>query len=392
VFVTIGCDIIGTDNDIVCDTITGNIVNHESKWLYTHARRRHDLLRIDHLIKLHGREIDVQPPKAYVVAFKQLGCSQTTHINWQKSMSSQSFKKWISEIARDLERASKDLDRDYYIETFRPTEWVLNQLQRPAIDTKMLAELTTKEKNPTTLSIILTFSPLEDKLAQDITYNRFSSRTGRLIITSGPQILTLKKDYRKLIKSRYNNGKIIKFDYRSFEARLAMSIAGMNPTDVDVYESLRQTIFNNKLVRDQAKIATLSALFGIGPKELAKRLNVNISTAKNVIEFIKKKFAFNETVATLTTQLQKTGKILNHYGRPVSVNSKSLGTVYNTLIQSTGVDAALLGFKQILCKMKDMHKKSVPLFVLHDALLIDIENPTNDDIDTLAKSGEAIPG
>ena len=57
----------------------------------------------------------------------------------------------------------------------------------------------------------------------------------------------------------------------------------------------------------------------------------------------------------------------NLYGRKLVVDDERLKLPY--FVQSTAVDVALTGFSKILSRFAEM----VPLFVIHDALVVDAE-------------------
>ena len=70
------------------------------------------------------------------------------------------------------------------------------------------------------------------------------------------------------------------------------------------------------------------------------------------------------------------------------MDPEAKNTLVNTYVQSTGVDVAMMGFNQVL---KQLGTDGVrPLFVLHDALILDVRNDRLPDVESV--SSVAVPG
>mgnify|MGYP005652731961 FL=1 len=63
--------------------------------------------------------------------------------------------------------------------------------------------------------------------------------------------------------------------------------------------------------------------------------------------------------------------IHNYFGRVLQADDKASHVLYNNLIQSTGVDVAMAGFRWILNELND--SGIVPIFLLHDAIIVDVD-------------------
>lgn len=75
------------------------------------------------------------------------------------------------------------------------------------------------------------------------------------------------------------------------------------------------------------------------------------------------------------------GRIINRFGRPLQVDPEAKNLFVNTYVQSTGVDVAMIGFNSIIEKLG---KEGVrPLFVLHDALILDVKSDRKGDIEKI---------
>ena len=75
------------------------------------------------------------------------------------------------------------------------------------------------------------------------------------------------------------------------------------------------------------------------------------------------------------------------FGRTVQLRDNS--NLLNYFLQSSAVDVAMLGFAQIIEKIKVFNV--LPIFVIHDALLLDCAGGDVQDVISLIKDGVGIP-
>ena len=74
--------------------------------------------------------------------------------------------------------------------------------------------------------------------------------------------------------------------------------------------------------------------------------------------------------------------ILSFYGRYLDTRDAKPYMLLNYFTQSTAVDVALYGFRNFLRVIRG-NQSIVPLFILHDALVLDVHNSTLDQLNTL---------
>jgi hypothetical protein len=98
------------------------------------------------------------------------------------------------------------------------------------------------------------------KKYQHVDYNLFGTVTGRL--TTCPNsfpILTLKKEFRKLLKP--HNDWFISLDYNGAEIRTFLELSGMEQPDGDIHEWNAHNIFDQKHDRETAKTLFFTWLY-----------------------------------------------------------------------------------------------------------------------------------
>lgn len=239
-------------------------------------------------------------------------------------------------------------------------------------------------------------------------YVRFNTRTGRMTRLSGPNILLLKKNYRKYILSNFNHGELWSFDYSSIEPRILLIIKKLiksNNIDIsilldilygnlprhkvihhvthdivddipeDIYSKFIKDLNLNNIPREIAKNAILSSIYGQNKDITAKNIRNYVKQPYDFLNIINDYFGINDLFRILLKEFEKSNKkqIKSFYGRPIFCDENSLIKLVNYYIQATAVDAALSGFKKIINNLKNKKEYSViPLFCIHDALILDI--------------------
>ena len=172
-----------------------------------------------------------------------------------------------------------------------------------------------------------------------IRYDRAGTKTGRLVVKSGPNVLTMKSEHRNITK-----GKSI--DFSSMEPRLLLALIGKT-VDGDLYDWAAKEL---KIDGDRTyiKVSIISSMYG-----------------SRVVPEISKLFALDEWVSQLESDVSD-GWIENYFGRPLYVKDVYGRKLLALWLQSTAVDAALLGFPNLVKENKDI----IPHWVIHDGLII----------------------
>lgn len=324
----------------------------------------HDLLKIINEEKLL---LSLEIPSKWKKAWDTLYTNNTP--NWRKFVGENLFDQWIDSIKFYLEKSVKRIVQfsDYYTKCLVRCRNFLDNLKQTKINTDLY-------KNISFLSVpsVYSFEPDHNEFAKKPKYSLSSTKTGRLTIIGGPNILTLTKEYRKLLKSRFKNGKILYCDIGQFETRVAMSYFAKMPQFVDdIYSDVVKHCSIN-IDRDHAKKIVISLLFGMHTSSIKKDLNLSASDAVMIVDSIKKYLGLRKLEKWIKDNRVdwQDKKLYNAFGRPISITEKNTPFV-NYYVQSTAVDLAVLSFKKIVSKFDK--EKVIPLFVQHDALIIDVD-------------------
>jgi hypothetical protein len=217
-----------------------------------------------------------------------------------------------------------------------------------------------------------------DRLA----YSHSSTVTGRTIISSGMNLMTMKKSDRAFLTSKYENGAIIEIDIKSLEPRLYLSlIKDINVEDA--YTFLLTDILgypNGSIDRDKIKLAFISLLYGASVNKIKSMTGLE---TKDIIK-IKSYLSVSELINKITTEFEQNGYFKNAYGRKIY----SINAPVNYYIQSTAADYACILYESLL---EQLPRKGVDLIgVIHDAIILDCSKENIDEISSVTYCNEDI--
>ena len=210
-------------------------------------------------------------------------------------------------------------------------------------------------------------------------YDNHSSSTGRMSIVSGPRILTLPKEQRKKIASRWKDGVILEIDFNALEARVLSWMAGNEQAEGDLYETIGRRSGLTGISRGVIKEATLAAIYGMSRRNFALRYQ-DMPDAIDVYEKVRKTMKVNE----LDRDLAGKKAFTNAFGRPLEQTSARI----SHYVQSSAVDVACHGFSSLIASIDPA--SAVPIFLIHDAIILDVKRDYINAIEDACKYGLAI--
>ena len=281
-----------------------------------------------------------------------------------------------------LENESKlnKLDEKNYIEIFYKQEEFLNKLSNSKIDVKVLKYFLNNEENLSVKDSINSFYPDNNGFSKKVVYNRFNTKTGRLTIKSGPKILNLPAKYRSIITSRFGvEGSIVELDFKSVEPRIFKKVLNEEVPE-DIYSHI-QSIIDEPVDASVIKKTIISVLYGAS--SLGQNSNISFSTWEKVNKAVLEYFNLNKMLK-ISSEV-KNERRYNYYGRPINNLDSSNNVIINNYIQSTAADFFLIAFDNILKTLGN--ENCIPLFVLHDAFILDVHNDELNKVQNYIKQG-----
>ena len=321
--------------------------------------------------------LDVVPPAPFLNQMSVFsGSLGGVNVPWQKVMPARAHQAFIKKLVDETVVALEQASTDYYRSVWVHGNGIFRALKRCAIDRSTWDALVAAGLG--NVPAIRSFEPNKDGLASSIVYDRLKTLTGRLTVHAGPQILTLKREHRRMLRSVYGEkGSIYAYDFAALEARILLYEYGRKCEELDLYGMIAKELgYDRKAVKG----AVIAKLYGMNDWALGKHLGIE---GKELHAFLRKfdaHFSVEDLLKRVKAQFVATGKVVNRYGRQVTVDEPLDNIFISYYGQSTGVDVAMLGFKQVVDILAKKVPRARPVFLLHDAIFIDAHN---DDLSLL---------
>lgn len=286
---------------------------------------------LEEIGKIFGQKIEPLVPENYMNSARRLSVVPP----WSLYIGNKKFKMMVQDYVSQYENLIKTIDESmvdvhanisYFIENLMPANYDLSLLseQHSHID-----------------SHVKPF--LKNKVLQKPTYTRNKTRTGRLSVVKGPNVLTMHSSLRKGVKNGFC------CDFVSIEPNVLLVSQGREPR-VDIYEHMRTELFSEDTSRAKVKIATMAALYGTGRTD---------KFASKVSDY----FNLTKVIKELESQVFD-DKIINLYGRVINLDGARDKHLLALWLQSSAADAAILGFYNF-SKLVSI----VPHWIIHDGLI-----------------------
>jgi len=382
--------IIGANRHLVVEVTSGENVYQwkneipDNAWIVGDQQHK---FSIEEAAKLFQRSVPSIAPDEHIKAFSEVSDDMDNQvIPWQWMLSSDEFKMRLNNTVEAASEAICCLEDSNYMKTYLEGREVLQKLISASVSTDKLNKYVDETTSgPSTISALKSFTPNEAGWAPLPQYSQTSTSTGRLIVKKGPSILTLPAKYRDLIKTRHRTGRIVQIDFVSLEPRVAKYLSG-DPAPDDIYRDMCQELFDGDLDRKTVKLATLSALYGVSSKKMETLLGPG-RNPNHVIRRVRRYFGLDRIEAELKSKMLSRGNIDNALGRPLFPNTSSSHVLVSHHIQSTAVDIALCGFRQLLQNFEAHGVDVSPLYLIHDALIIDVEEEQINSVKSIVSEG-----
>jgi hypothetical protein len=353
--------------------------------------------KLEEFCRLYGVDLPTWPPKNFQRVLSQVAPEYNHNdFEWWNMMGVKRYMLELQHMAQTFEQSVSEYNMQYWHDVYnRYLQKLFYDMHSCCIDTN-LYEKYKSEATASQMEILETFKPNGRGYASPAYYSGTETRTGRLKVIEGPNILHLKKEYRNIIVSSHGDkGKIVYLDYSSLEPRILLCVS--NPSLIgslpqDIYSKMLADLnLSEKIPRTVAKTAILSALYGQKEENTIKTLSNYIGSAEDFLNLVNDYFGIEKLKEKLAGDLLKTGGryILNYYGRPIFCEDTKPYALLNYYVQSTAVDVALLGFTNIINRLneKGLSDKIRPIFILHDALFLDIHEDAYHVISKIEKLG-----
>lgn len=372
-------DVLGTDQHLVVSagTFSWSAKVPRATWHCSGACKEDSDWCLDTALRLGHVSVPLAPPDRFVRSLSFVSSSMgDVSPPWHRLMPVREHLGFTKRLVEGLVVAMDNAALDYYRAVWVPANAVVRSLQQAAVDRGAWQALI--DSGEGNVAATRSFEPGLDGLAQPVVYDRFKTLTGRLTVASGPQILTLKREHRRMMSSAYGKqGGIYALDFAALEARILLYELGRRCDDVDLYGTIAKELGRD---RKAIKGAVISELYGSSKWALGKHLGMEGKELDGFVRTVKAYFNTRQLLDRVKQQFVATGRVVNRYGRQVVVDEPLDNIFVSYYGQSTGVDVTMLGFKQVVDRLERTAPRVRPVFLLHDSILLDVHD---DDLEAV---------
>ena len=331
---------------------------------------------VEALMETAGRPAPCPIPDEYLASMEGIARGQ---IPWPLIIPSGIIGEHIRMISMQVDDAIDKLGN--YAEVLTEGRRILCKLQQSKIDISALRSC----QEASTIGSIDSFEPGSNLTCDPPIYSH-ATATGRLIVKEGPKILTIQKEHRRVLSSRFPGGKMMQIDFVSLEPRVLRLLRACE-APVDLYTDILSRV-GGDVSRRQVKVAVLRSLYGSSKAGIREEVG---AIGPKLIREVEDYFGLKALQEKLHQQLRTKGHIKSHWGRPLREATDN-HLLVSHFTQSTAVDVSLLGFGQLTDRIIAEDLDVIPCFVLHDALLLDTAPQHMERLGQIAAAGIDIDG
>lgn len=211
-------------------------------------------------------------------------------------------------------------------------------------------------------------------------YSNKRTITGRINCTDkkfNPQLLPKNSEIRNQIISEFKNGKIVLFDFISFETKLSVYLT-KDETFIDKLKNSDLHIETSKIIFSKDEISSNerkvgkqinhAIIYGVGNDKLKSILLENKLSIKLIDKIKKFLDPIIQNSKKVSDSFKKSGYIINPYNTIIYPNKE--WAVYNNYVQSIAADIVVDKLFKIRELLKD--KKSNFMYQVYDSFIFDM--------------------
>jgi hypothetical protein len=305
--------VLGSQQDLFVNGQNISLVDNvpDDAWLVSTEINQQSHRCANTALFLAGKEIvNLLPPSKFVKSIKT--CGFTGNIPWIKMIPPRAYKSWIKELVSEVSGKLRQHNIKYFCDVWVPSMYLFDSLKPAKISKNRYASIGH-------LNNVGSFTPDDDGFAQVPTYDKLRTRTGRLVISDGPNILILKRTHRDVIESAYrDDGSIVYVDFSSLEPRVAMfETDKANDVPADIYTWASKNYFGSRYDRAVVKQTILSEMNGGSRSVLAQKLQMRGQAVAELVANIREMLGLESLSKRLRAQWELNKRIVTRFERSI---------------------------------------------------------------------------
>jgi DNA polymerase I-like protein with 3'-5' exonuclease and polymerase domains len=335
---------------------------------------------ISYFSKHEGTELSLEIP----VKYQNMWGFIKNNPNWSNVLGMEKFVSMCKKLLRQTKNFVENENNKYYTDIVKKHYDLFKEIEPAKVSEKNLLKYISSIENYHAKKLLLQINK-ETKYFNKIEYTLFKSSTGRMTVENGLNLLTLKKDFRNIIESSYDEGKVLEIDIKNLEPRILMGMSNKEvPEDIYTWIAkivLDKTGYNDDKIdnvqRNFIKELTFKILYGASMSTIKKDLKDMdwLYDIEDIVGRIKSNMGYHELAIKIKKEMNE-GYFTNFYGRKLKNSTSNI----NHYLQSTGVDVSLMCFSKVNEVLKSAGLNFKIIGFIHDAMIIDADKKSSDSI------------
>lgn len=361
-------EITGIDKDLVFDK-NKKLINRKMIETDIFIGKNNNSNSITYFSKNAGVELELEIP----IKYRNMWSFIKKNPDWSSVLGLEKFVNMSIKLINKTECFLSDENNAYYYNDCKKHYNLFKEIKPAQVNReKLLKYINSVEKYRA--KQILEVINKDTMMFNPIKYSLFNTVTGRMTVYSGLNLLTLKKENRNIIKSSYDEGKILEIDIKNLEPRILMGMFNKEVPD-DIYSWIGNDVLHDiSIDRNFVKELTFKILYGASMNTIKKDLDW-LYDIEDIVNRIKSNMGYQELALKIKSEM-KEGYFKNYYGRKLKNSSANI----NHYLQSTGVDVSMHCFSKINNILKQGGMRFKIIGFIHDAMIIDADKTSSQTI------------
>ena len=306
-------EITGIDKDLVFDK-DKKLINREKTSTDIFIGKSDNTNSISYFSKKAGCDLELEIP----IKYRNMWGFIKKNPDWSYVLGIEKFVSMSIKLIKKTESFLNNENNRYYYDNSVNHYKLFNEIKPGKVNKQKLLEYINSVEKYRAKQILETIDK-EKMQFKVIDYSLFNTVTGRMTISSGLNLLTLKKENRNIIKSSYDEGKILEIDIKNLEPRILMGMFNKDVPD-DIYSWIANEVLHDiSIDRNFVKELTFKILYGASMNTIKKDLDW-LYDIEEIVNRIKSNMGYQELALKIKSEMQE-GYFRNYYGRKLKNSS-----------------------------------------------------------------------